>query len=317
MVSSANSRRLLPEIDLPDRVSQGFQKAKSLLTETAGQAANTITEVTNRAVDAVTATSEKARGSLTETTGQAVSTVNAATNRAVDTVTATSEKASNSLAETIERTSNSLEGTIQKAENAASESVQGAMSSFIDQWIDSIKVWIDSHPIVLWMVQVILWAINHPIPALVIAILLVFVLQRLLKVLSHLVEKALISLLQAPLKLSQFLLRTGSKSLGRLGRSAIKPASDPGSKEKTLDLKALSPESVKNSQKERLANILTRLEVIRQEQDQLLQEVAAIVAVDELDQDLSRPLQSDQHFKALHLFQPSKGVTYDVPNEIK
>lgn len=285
MMSSADSRRLLPEIDLPDGVSQGFQKAKSLLTETTGQAANSITE---------------------------------ATNRAVDTVTTTSEEASNSLAETIEKTSNSLEGTIQKAENAASESVQGAMSSFIDQWIDSIKVWIDSHPIVLWMVQVIVWAINHPIPALVIAILLVFVLRRLLKALGSLVEKALISLLQAPLKFGQFLLRAGSKSLSRLGRSAIKPASDQESMEETLDSKSLSPESVKNSQKERLANILTRLDVIRQEQDQLLQEVAAIVAADELDQDISRPSQSNQPFKAFRLFQnQSKDVMHSVPNDIE
>lgn len=310
MTSSADSHKLLSNTDLPNRVSESFQKTKDLLTETATQAINTITEVRNRAVPATTASGTSS--SLTETTGQATSGVNAVTSQAVDPVSPTAKQASNSLAEVIRRTSNSLEGTIQKAENAATKSVQGAMNSLIDEWIDSVKVWIDSHPIVQWLVQVILWAVNHPIPALIIAIALIFVLQKLLKVLGSLVERALIALLQAPLKLGQLLLKTSAKSLGKLGR-AVQPVAN---QEETLELKALT-ESVKNSQKERLANILTRLEVIRQEQDQLIQEVAAIVALDEPDRDINRPVQSDQRFQ-VRLFQnQSKDEMQHIPRDVQ
>lgn len=308
MISSADSHKLLSNTDLPNRVSESFQKTKDLLTETASQAINTITEVRR----AVPATTGSETSSLTETTGQATSGVNAVTSQAVDPVSPTAKQASNSLAEVIRRTSNSLEGTIQKAENAATKSVQGAMNSLIDEWIDSVKVWIDSHPIVQWLVQVILWAVNHPIPALIIAIALIFVLQKLLKVLGSLVERALIALLQAPLKLGQLLLKTSAKSLSKLGR-AVQPVAN---QEETLELKALT-ESVKNSQKERLANILTRLEVIRQEQDQLIQEVAAIVALDEPDRDINRPVQSDQRFQ-VRLFQnQSKDEMQHIPRDVQ
>lgn len=271
-VSSAVSPKSPINIDLPDGVSQGFQKIRGFLIETTGKAANAIAETTHQAVD---------------------------------TVTNTAEQASNSLLETTAGASHRLEDTIQSAERlnvAATESVQGVMNSFIREWVDSIKVWIDSHPVAFWVVQGLLWGIDHPILALVVVLLLVFILQRLLKALSYLVERALVSLLQAPFKFGRFLLRSSTGLLGRLR-----------GKEATSELEALSSELTQTNQTERLATILTRLEVIRQEQDQLLQEVAAIVASTKLEPGVNGA-QTSRRPPLLRLLFPNRSKDVNIPN---
>lgn len=339
MVSSADRHKLPLEIELPDKASQGLQNAKNFLAETTSKAISTVSETTNQAAGTVTQTADKA-GSWSQSTGnaanpitqaarqavdtvattieesanlstateRAASVVNQATDQAVDTATVTAKQATHSLVEAIAGTSHALEDTIQTAERlnvAAAESVQGAMNSFVREWVDSIRVWIDSHPAAFWAVQTMLWAIDHPIRALGVLLLLVFIIQRLLKALSYLVERALVFLLQAPFKFGRFLLQASAGFLGRLR-----------GKEAASELEALSFELTQNTQKERLATILTRLEVIRQEQNQLLQEVAVIVASDELESgDINSSAQSNQRPRALRLLFPNRSKDMKpVPN---
>lgn len=270
MVSSSDSRKLPIKIDLPEQVLQGLQKAKDFLTDT-GKAVSTTTEATDQAFARVTTAAEQAKA-LVETSS----------------------------------TSSFLEDTLQKAErlnSTASGPIQHAMSSFVDQWIDSIQEWVHVHPAVSWAFQMMLWATHHPVPALGIILLGVFMLQRLLKVMSSLVEKALLFALQAPLKFAKFLLKASS-NMGRF-RGAIRPV------DQTENVTLSAPtQSARHTQKEQLANILLRLEAIQQEENQLLQELATIIALDER-RDIHSGL--DQHLE-LRLPEQFKDVTPDLAN---
>lgn len=285
MVSSIDSRKLSTEIDLSGTAFKGFQKAKDFLSKTASQAVDSMSETTHQVVGVAAKTSEQATNSISETAKKSVGVFTEATTETTDAVIEAAQ--TNFLGETLDRAKGSFQD-IQKAESfnaVASESIQGAVSSLIKESINSIKVWVDSHPLTFWIAQVMLWAIHHPIVALIVLLLVVFTLSRLLKVLGLLVEKALISVLQAPLRFGRLLLKTSSKSLSRL-TSTEASTQDQQPEEGPLQMTA----SVQHSQKERLANILSRLEVISQEQHQLLQEVAAIAASDE-----QPPTQMSKH----------------------
>ncbi len=259
MTSPVDSRKLLLEINSSERVSKGLERAKDFLIQTVAEK------------DALSQTAETLVDRMTEVKEQAVNAIGE-----------TAEQARKSLTDTLDRASDSLGTTIQKAEKlnrVASDSIQTAMGSLVHEWMDSAKVWIDSHPLIFWMVQVMRWAIDHPILALVIALLVIFTLSSLLKALGRLVERAWISVLRAPLKLGQLLIGASSKSLSRLGGLKPQQLLNQQSEER-LGFQAGSPEPSKHEQTERLADILIRLEEISQEQNQLLQEVAAIVALD-------------------------------------
>ncbi len=296
MTTAAETHPLLVEIGLPDGVFQGVQKAKDFLTQsvntlsesaklaresltqTAGQAVNTLSEATDKAVDTVAATAQQAKNSLTTTTHNAVDTVTTVTSDSVKMITATTQQAQASLEETIEQTKGSLEQTLQTAEqlkSTMSEAMKMAISS-------SISDWLHSHPVAFRLVQMLIWATNHPIVSLLILLFAIASAWSLIKALGHFIDTMVSSLLQAPYKLGQILIGVGFKSLGKFGGLAVnhlavaKNAELPG-------LQDSNSKPIQHDKQQRLAEISTRLEAIRQEQNQLLQEVAAILASDQYD----------------------------------
>ena len=91
--------------------------------------------------------------------------------------------------------------------------------------------------------------------------------------------EAWLSILQSPGKFMQGVFSVGSKSLGNIGGAAVNSlvSKNPGlHNNSALQLRGVKSNSLESQ--ERLANILTRLEAIRQEQNQLLQEASAILA---------------------------------------
>lgn len=226
MITQAESGKSLVEINLPEGVFRGFEKAKDFLQ------ANT----------------QRTKESLAATAEKAVNTITTATDKAVGTVSATAK--------------DSLEQTLQKADQ-----VSGAMSNAMQTAIsDSVSEWLQAHPVVFRLVQMLLWATNHPIVSLIILIFAVAIAWSLIKAIGRLIETVSLSLLQAPFKLSQVLIRVSSKSLGKYGGLAMRGA---------------LPE-VGNKQ-QRLTDISTRLEAIQKEQNELLQEAATILALDKID----------------------------------
>ncbi len=268
MITPAETHQTPVKLVLPERVFQGFQKAKDFLTEKA----NTLTE-----------SAQQANRSLTQTAGQTVNTLTEAADKAVDNaaaiaqakLTTTAQQAKGSLGETIEQTKDSLEQTLQTAsqlKSTTSEAIQTAISS-------SISDWLQAHPIALRLVHLLLWATNHPILSLVLLLFSVAIAWSLIRAIGRLIDTVGWSLLQAPFKLSQLLIGVGFKPLHKFGGLAVKRLVGVKNAEPPA-LQNFSSEPLQNDKQQRLAEISTRLEAISQEQNELLQEVAAILTSD-------------------------------------
>lgn len=120
--------------------------------------------------------------------------------------------------------------------------VQAAIASTLQQWLSS-------HPAIAWMV-------DHPLPALFLGLLLLFLLWSLLGAITRLMEQIWIAILAMPLK-----------SLRWLFAGALQPL-------KGLDLLNRQPPVSKDK---RLAEILSRLDALRQEEAALMTEMKAIL----------------------------------------
>jgi len=245
-------------------LTESTQQARESLMQTAHQAVKNVTEATDKTLDTATATAEQIRNSLTTTT-----------HTAVDTATATAQQAKVSFGETIEQTKGSLEQTLQTAGQLKStipEAMQTAISSTTSDWLQA-------HPVAFRLVQLLLWAANHPILSLVILLFAVAIAWSFIKALTRLIDTLGWSLLQAPFKLSLVLMGVGFKSLGKIEGLAGNQLAIA----KNTDMPALensSSDQIQPDKQQRLAEISTRLEAIRQEQSELLQEAAAILLLD-------------------------------------
>jgi hypothetical protein len=263
MTTQVENHQLPVEIGLPKGDFQGFTKAKDFFTQTV----NTLTE-----------SAQQAKHSLTTTTHAAVDTVTTVTSDSVKTIKATTQQGQASLGEIIEQTKGSLEQTLQTTEQlkiTTSGALQTAISS-------SISDWLQAHPVAFRLVQLLIWATNHPIVSLVILLFAIAIAWSLIKAFGRLIETVGWLLLQTPFKLGQVLIGVGFKSLGKVRGLAVNQLAFG----KTAELPALqnsSSKPIQQDKQQRLAEISTRLEVIRQEQNELLQEVAAILASDKYD----------------------------------
>ena len=195
--------------------------------------------------------------------------------QALDFLKETTQQIRESLAATGENAANIIttatEQTVQKADQlsgATSNAIQTAIS-------DSVSEWLQDHPLVLRLVQMLLWATNHPIVSLIILLFTVAIAWSLIKALGRLIEMTGWSLLQAPFKLGQVLLGVSAKSLGKFGGLAVKRAGEAGGA-----ISGAGEAGGEKDKQQRLAEISTRLETIQKEQNELLQEVAAILASD-------------------------------------
>jgi hypothetical protein len=125
-----------------------------------------------------------------------------------------------------------------------------------------LQGWLVVHPV--WN-----WLLTHPLWLLGLMVLVLFLFAGLLGAIARLTEAVWLAILQAPLRLVQLLFVGVAKLLKmpfipRVTSTTVNQPVDP----------VLSPT---NSQ-ERLRNILDRLDHLRQEQDELIQEVRSILA---------------------------------------
>lgn len=243
------------EITLPD-VSQSFQETKEFLTEKVEKAVNSTSQATAQAKSSLSETADKAKEALTQTTNSAVNTLNQTTSQAVDSVTQVTEKAKASLQDSLD-----------KAEN-----ISGAASDAIkDAIYTTAKDWMDAHPVILWLV-------SHPLIALAILLLFILIILGLFQALGSFFTEGWLFILQSPVKLIQGVFSVGSKSANNLGGVTVNSLAsrNPGLNNNS-GLQVMEVESNSLDSQERLAHILSRLEAIRQEQSQLLEEVSAIL----------------------------------------
>lgn len=235
-------------------------------------------EITDKAVDTVTTTAHQAKDSLSTTADKAVNIVTAAMSDVLNSITATTQQAKASVGESIEQTKTSLEQTLQAAgqiNSRTSEAIQTAINS-------SVNDWLQDHPTILRLMQVLIWVTNHPIIGLIILLFTAAIGWSLIKSISRLFEIAWLSLLQAPFKLGRVLIQAGSSSLARFGSLPVNHL--VGAKNTGIPVvKSSSNETTPKNKQQRLAEISNRLEAIKHEQSELLQEAAAIINSNKID----------------------------------
>jgi hypothetical protein len=270
-------------------ISETAEKAKEVFTQTTNSAVNTVDRTTKNALGTVAETTEKARNSLSEVANQAVTRVSETTNKAVDTVSHSAATAKETITQTTNSALNTLDRTTSQAVDSVTqatakakasledslhkaESISGAAADALQNAIDAtVKNWIDAHPAIFWLV-------SHPLVGIAILLLLILMTLGLLQALGSFFAEGWLFILQSPGKFMQGFFSVGSKSLGNIGGAAVNSlvSRNPGSNNHSaLQLRGVESNNLESQ--ERLANILTRLEDIRQEQNQLLQEASAIL----------------------------------------
>ncbi|MFB2923272.1 hypothetical protein [Aerosakkonema funiforme] len=270
------------EVSLPQQVVKSFDRVKDFSTEVTRNAVDTVSQTADRAINTVGETMEKAKDSITATTANAVNTLVEATHQAVSRVSTTAAQAKDSLTETASITVHNITTATDKAVDNITETtstaIENSVGAYIDKQLNSIRIWIDSHAILSSITKAFVWGIYHPILSLILIIFSIFVLRRFIIALGQFLEQTFLFVLQAPGKFTKFLLGLFLTPLSKLNfnRNTIKQ-----SEVNVLSLNPAIPATVSENKKERLTYILNRLEAIRDEQNQLLQEVTTILASSE------------------------------------
>ncbi|GAX37594.1 hypothetical protein [Nodularia sp. NIES-3585] len=191
-------------------------------------------------------------------------------------ITNSAQQFSQSLKETANtRTDQALDTvttTLEKAKSAVEQTWQTAVTS-------SLNDWLTEHSEFLHLFHILEWAVNHPIISLIILILGMTLILNIIKVIISLITKASWSILQIPLKLIWAVIKLSFISLTKFRGFAIKPGTDNKTTNK-LAVLSTNPRSIDENKNQRLAEISSRLETIQQEQQELLQEAADLIATE-------------------------------------
>lgn len=243
------------------------------------QAVSSILIETNSSFDKVKDLLTSCADSIGQKTQQAKATLVEDADKAVDRVNAIASGAQGSIVENINKTKDSLEQTFQvtrQIKSTTSDAIQTAISS-------SLSDWLVDHPAVLRVVELLAWGTNHPILSLVILLFAIAIAFSLIKAIGSIFEKAWLTILQAPLKLVQFLITVSSQSFGKFGSLMIKPLVG----DENTDLSNLQSTFKSNHHnKQRLVEISNRLEEIQKEQNELFKEAAAMLNSDKFEQEM-------------------------------
>ncbi|OUL29446.1 hypothetical protein BV372_23675 [Nostoc sp. T09] len=239
---------MAPQIDinLSAGIWQRFQQAKYFV---------------NNSVNSLTNSAQQAGQSFKETANQA-------TDKAINTVTTTWEQAKGSVEESLQ--------TAEQIKSTTSVAVQTAIAS-------SMNDWLAQHPFFLKLVQILSWATNHPIISCVILVFILALVWSIIKAIMRLIEAASWSILQVPIKLIQALIKVSFLSLSKFGTFALQKMTNT---QPISQMSALLPEDsqiIYQDKQQRLVEISHRLEAIQQEQHELLQEAADLIASNTID----------------------------------
>ena len=226
------------QVSLPEDVTKKLQNAKSFI---------------DNAVDSVNQNVQQAKTVVIESTSQSVETINQTTGRARDTIT---EAASSTLGNVTEK-SGQLLNSVSDATNALKDSLQTAIQKIdsLNQTLSdgiqasinsSLNGWIDQHPQLVWLV-------NHPLQSFGIFLLGLFLFSGLLGAISRITEKFWLFVLTYPFKIFSNIWILVSKSLHK------------------------DDDNQKTEAQKRVIDILSRLELIRQEQTLLSQELESLL----------------------------------------
>ncbi|MBD2496826.1 hypothetical protein [Nostoc sp. FACHB-280] len=261
------SQQISLSIGLPEEASKALINSKNFLNETTHNTINNITDITHKSLNGVTESAEKANHSLSKIADVAKHTVTENVGNTANNVSEITNQTFGAITEQAKHTGhdivNSVEGKFQQLEqlsNTISTEIERTINSLINHQLDNVQRWVDTHPVIYWGLNFLNWGVNHPLFGLVIVLLAVFIIWQLFKAFGRLLEKGLLTTLTAPFKLMKPLFKFSFKPLSFLAGN--------------------SKDELLNSQykQDKLSQLLNRLESIKQEQNDILQEITAIVS---------------------------------------
>ena len=184
-------------------------------------------------------------GRVTEKAGQAAGAISETASKAKAALPGTAETVINQVTDIGSQVIEKGAEAVGSTETGIADSVQKALN-------DTVYGWLNTHPLLSWFV-------THPLYAIGVFLFTLLLLSGLLKAFGSIIEHAWVFILRSPFKLGKRLLGIGTKTLAT--RSTIVNSS-------------------KNNLQEQLSEILSRLEVIQQEQDALTQQAKKILALE-------------------------------------
>lgn len=276
-------------IEVFNKLFSSLDKAKNVLTQTA----ETVQERTQQAKTSVTFATDRV-------TALAQQTKDYLTTSQDNTATVQQTKAS--WQEAIEQTKDSVAQTLQtagKIKSTTSEAVQSAIDA-------SVNDWLNANPAVLRLVQLLMWATHHPILSLAILLFTIAIAWSLIKVIGRLFESFWLLVLSVPFKASKFLIQSCSQIMG-FGGLTIKSLVNDNTK--TASKQGSNLECDRGKQ-QRIIEISARLEALKKEQSELLQEALAILKDQPESEIVSLPQQSlaINNNKSLHISSNKENV---------
>ncbi|MBD2570349.1 hypothetical protein [Anabaena lutea] len=141
------------------------------------------------------------------------------------------------------------------------EYIQNTITSYLHKFATE-------EPIFLRLLQILGWAVNHPIISLVILLFVIAILWIIIKGIVRLIETASWSILKFPLKLIQSLIKVTNFTWKTI----------TGNNNNSESIAVNSLKIHHQHKQQRLTEIYRRLETIQEEQQQLLQEAAELIA---------------------------------------
>ncbi len=228
-------------------ISEKTELAKSSLSELANQSVNSISEAKNQSVEVISQTTNSAVNSVSEITAQTKEVLAETTQKFTDTATNTTNQA----VESVSKVADNMMQIRESLSYRITEVIQNYISPAIPEWINS-------YPLTFWL-------LNHPLITLVGGLFLIFIFLGFLQVASDLAKSLFLFILTTPFKVLKNIwsLSDRSNSLEQ--------------KLSAQNLKSIDSSGKIKSNRQRLIQILTRLEEIKTEQNQLLQEATKII----------------------------------------
>lgn len=240
-----------------------FKNAKNSLSELSANANTAIEGVKNPAVNVVQQAKSQTVDSLRTNSEKAKHSISQLSHQATDQMAEITNKAQETILQAENMMKTSVGDIFQKTESF-SQSLVDMVQANINNRIDS---WLNNHPIMGWLV-------SHPGLSLILLVIVIVLMFGLFQAMGSLIKDAWLVILTSPFKFFRSSLQWSFQSIFKTRKlSQASLSLQPG----ILSFSPFTPKPVSLDHQPRLTQIYQRLDEIRQEEHQLLEELKTLV----------------------------------------
>lgn len=274
---------------ITDTVSHSWENTKNFVTDTTEKTVNTLTQVTDKSLNSFSETAEKTSQSLTETFQGATNTVSNSTGKVINKITETTNQAkdaftttTSSVIDNVNQVKNhAVDSFTESAKqagnltNSVSSAIENAINNFFNHQWDTITTWIDNHPTLSWIMKLLTLAVNHPVITAFMIFLGIYIIWKIFQLFSKILDQGLLFTLKTPLKLIYAMFSFGFKNISKLLFSGFKFKK---SEDNSLILNNAIADNISLDTKQEITKLLMRLEAVRKEENEILENLTALLA---------------------------------------